>query len=140
MRSVLSLTLVICLVASALPVAAQERTDTSAGAYPEQQANVAVPSNADAVRQAVVALGIGKTVEVKTTSSKKFRGKIQSIDQDGFTIVHGLEATTDRFAYADVSQVGKAGMRTSYKVLIGVGVAAAVTIILGVLHAANTAY
>ena len=86
--------------------------------------------NVDAVRKIVASLGIGKTVDVKTTSSKRLRGKIESIEQDGFTIVHGLKASTDRFEYADVSQVGKAGMRTSYKVLIGAGVAAAVISVL----------
>jgi hypothetical protein len=41
--------------------------------------------NADAVRRVVATLGVGKTVDVQTTSVKKQRAKIQSIDQNGFT-------------------------------------------------------
>jgi hypothetical protein len=75
------------------------------------------------VRRVATTLGPGKTVDVKTTNSKKLRAKIQSIDESGFTVTHGRSSAPVVIAYDEVTQLKSAGLRRAAKIAIGVGLA-----------------
>jgi hypothetical protein len=80
--------------------------------------------NIAAVRHVVTALGIGKKIDLKTTSPMRSRrGTIRSIEQDGFRVVQGFRAPADFVAYSDISQVRPAGMPGFLKgvIIISVG-------------------
>lgn len=76
--------------------------------------------DAVAVRHVVTALGIGKKIDLKTTSSMwgSQRGTIRSIEQDGFRVVRGFRAPADFVAYSDVDQVEAAGLPWALKAAI----------------------
>lgn len=86
-----------------------------------------------AVRNVVTALGIGRKIDLKTTSSMwgSQRGTIRSIEQDGFRIVRGFRAPADFVAYSDVDQVKAAGMHWAVKAaIIYFGLGPLVTIVV----------
>ena len=155
MKSAMSLTLALVLVAeSTLPVAARPLTNASVLAEPvdvmsesQQPADVEArtSSNADgapdvvAVRQVVTALGIGKKIDLKTTSGERLRGRIQSVEQNGFTVVHGSRSTAELIAYSAVGQVKPAGMHWAVKaVLIYLGVMAGMALFAGIAVATSS--
>lgn len=85
--------------------------------------------NVVGVRHVVTALGIGRKIDLKTTSSMRSRrGTIRSIEQDGFRVVQGFRAPADFVSY--VSQVRPAGMPRFIK---GVIIISAGLVVLNIL-------
>ena len=83
--------------------------------------------NAVEVRRVVDALGVGKHIMVKTFGAKEFRGRIQAIEQDSFSLLPDRQSMPVQIAYNEVSQVGE-NLSERAKIAIWVGVAVAVTI------------
>ena len=77
--------------------------------------------NIAAVRHVVTALGAGSKVDVNL-GNDRFRGTIQSIQPDSFTVIRG-SSTPDRITYQDVREIKSASMRGSTKALIIAGAA-----------------
>jgi ribosome maturation factor RimP len=71
-----------------------------------------------AVRHVVTALGAGQRVDVNTANQRR-RARIESIDEDSFTIARGSES--ERIAYRDVREIKAATMRGHTKALIITG-------------------
>ena len=53
------------------------------------------------VRSVINGLGTGKHITVKTTGSKKYRGYIQSIEPEHFTIVPDADTRPVRIGYSE---------------------------------------
>jgi hypothetical protein len=80
----------------------------------------AVPSNE--VREQVRRLPAGSRLEVKLKDHKRLKGKLGSVDEQGFEIRTGA-ITPVRVAFVDVQSMRhKTGMSTKTKVGIGVGI------------------
>jgi hypothetical protein len=73
---------------------------------------------------------LGNTrVEVKLQDQTKLKGQVSSIDNDGFSITDAKSGVSQRVAYADVTEVKKAGGGLSTKTWLIIGGAAAGSII-----------
>ena len=83
----------------------------------------------DVVRRVVATLGVGKTVDVKTTSSKKLRAKIQSIDASGFTVTHGRTPVPLAITYDEVTQLKPAGWPAAAKIALAAGAVVGVSVL-----------
>ena len=68
--------------------------------------NKALP-NADLVRRAVAAWGVGQRINVRTITRSSFRGTIESISDERFVIHEGWHNSTE-VRYADVARIGPA--------------------------------
>lgn len=72
-----------------------------------------------AVRYVVAELGIGRKIDLtRSNGSERMRVRIRSIEQNGFTYVHGFRSAVDSIAYGDVSQMKPAGMHWAVRVAI----------------------
>jgi hypothetical protein len=80
-------------------------------------------------RAKVAKLGVGSNarVEVKLRDGARLKGYVSATDQDSFTLTDSKTGTTTTVAYADVSDVKKAGGGLSSKswIIIGSAVAGA---------------
>lgn len=80
-------------------------------------------------RAKVAKLGVGSNarVEVKLRDGARLKGYVSATDQDSFTVTDSKTGTTTTVAYADVSDVKKAGGGLSSKswIIIGSAVAGA---------------
>ena len=87
--------------------------------------------DADSVRRAVMALGVGKKVEVRTTAAMRIRGRIRSIEADRFRVVRGgALGSTEIIEFASVASIKGTGLDRSTALLIGAGIAVTVIILL----------
>ncbi len=82
------------------------------------------------VRVDVLKLGVGEKagVEVKLRDNRKLKGYIAEASEDSFTVVNSKNESNQRFAYADVEKVKKAGggFSTRSWIILGAAVAGAV--------------
>jgi len=69
-------------------------------------------------------------VVVKMKNGTKLKGFINQAGQDSFDLTDSKTKQTTVVAYRDVAQVKKQGLSTGVKIAIGVGIAAAVTVIV----------
>ena len=80
----------------------------------------------------------GKTdVKVEKFDGTKVKGKITQADDNGFTFVESETNRSSVIAYSDTKKVKGGGWPTSAKIAIGVGVAAAATLVVLVVAFKN---
>jgi ribosome maturation factor RimP len=89
------------------------------------------------VKRLAVGLGVGKHIMVKTAAKQEFHGNIQSLGEDYLTVLPDHEPAPVQIAYADVRQMGP-NLSTGEKILIGVGVGAAVIIAVILIWAVSS--
>lgn len=75
------------------------------------------------IRERVLSLPAGSVVEVKLEDTRKLKGRLGSIDDNGFELqfLQGNQVTTERVPFDGVRSVKgvEQGMRTSSKVILG---------------------
>ena len=86
--------------------------------------------DAEMVQRVVATLGVGKTVDLTTTGSKKLRAKIRSIHASGFTVTHGRTPVPMTVAYDEVTQLKPTGWPIGAKVALGAGAVVGGSILL----------
>ena len=72
-------------------------------------------------RRVVLGLGVGRHVQVKTTTGKEYHGNIQAADPDSFTMLPDQQTAPVQVAYSDVVQFGPNLTRGGKIALIVVG-------------------
>lgn len=70
-------------------------------AYPQP----ATQSNLNSVKQQVEHIGVGAEVKLKLAGGEKLRGNIQAIDDQGFVLDSGQQASHRRLTYDQVARV-----------------------------------
>jgi ribosome maturation factor RimP len=75
-------------------------------AYPQ----LAAPQNPNSVRQQVEQIGVGAEVKLKLAGGEKLRGNLQAIDDQGFVLDRGQQASHRRIAYDQVARVTLASL------------------------------
>ena len=70
-------------------------------AYPQP----ATQSNVNSVKQQVEQIGVGAEVKLKLAGGEKLRGEIQAIDDQGFVLDSGQQASHRRLTYDQVARV-----------------------------------
>ena len=87
------------------------------------------------IRTKVQKIGTGSNarVEVKLRDNSQFKGYINSIDQDSFTVVEKGTGSSKTVSYTDTASVKKAGSGVSTKTWIILGAAAVGTAVTWVL-------
>jgi hypothetical protein len=70
-------------------------------AYPQ----TATQSNLNSVKQQVEQIGVGAEVKLKLAGGEKLRGDIQAIDDQGFVLDSGQQASHRRLTYDQVARV-----------------------------------
>jgi hypothetical protein len=87
-------------------------------------------SQTEAVRAKVAKYGVGKKVTVTLRDSTKIRGKIGSIDQDGFSLEESGSDTSRSFTYDEVGKIKKASNTKWIVIGVAAGAAAVVGLVL----------
>lgn len=84
------------------------------------------------VRDGIAELGTGQDahVAVKLKDKRKFAGYISDVKQDSFSITDVRTGTTTEVVYSNVTQVKGHNLSTGGKIAIGLGIAAAVLLLL----------
>lgn len=78
----------------------------------------------ETVRKAVVGWGVGKKIDVRTNTNLHFRGTIDSIEPDSFTVRETSQLTrVVRVPYQDVRRITRLGLPLPAKIAILGGVA-----------------
>ena len=87
---------------------------------------------AEKVKANVLKLGTGEAarVKVKLRDKTKVEGYISAADGEGFTVMNPKTGTATSVAYAQVKSVKGNNLSTKAKIAIGVGVAAAVILLV----------
>jgi ribosome maturation factor RimP len=70
-------------------------------AYPRP----ATPSNLSSIKQQVQQIGVGAEVKLKLAGGEKVRGNIQAVDDQGFVLDSGQQASHRRINYDQVARV-----------------------------------
>lgn len=85
-------------------------------------------------RAGVQKLGVGRSarVEVKLRDDTKVNGYVSAADEESFTVTDQETGANRTIAYADVTQVKKAGGGLSPRTWVILGAAAAAAVIVGV--------
>ena len=93
----------------------------------------------DKIKANVTKRGTGEKarVNVKMLNGTKMKGFISQAGEDSFTLTDSKTKQTSTLAYSDVAQVKGTGLSTGAKILIGVGVGAAVTAVVLTVVARN---
>jgi small nuclear ribonucleoprotein (snRNP)-like protein len=96
-----------------------------------QNINAQTPSSIEKTRSKVQSLSVerDKKIEVKLKDNTKYKGFITSVDPDSFTVSDAKTSQSQKFSYAEVQDVKKAGGGISTKTWIIIGSVAAGTII-----------
>jgi ribosome maturation factor RimP len=79
---------------------------TDVAAYPQP----ATPSNLSSVKQQVEQIGVGAQVKLKLAGGAKVRGNIQAMDDQGFVLESGQQASHRRINYDQVARVTLASL------------------------------
>jgi len=100
-------------------ISAQTKSDNSA-------------STVEKIKTNVLRRGIGekKRVRIKMLDGTKMKGYISQTGEDSFNLTDSKTKQTTTVAYRDVAQVKGQGLSNGAKIVIGVGIAAAVTVSL----------
>jgi hypothetical protein len=119
--------LVLSLVVATVPAGAQQQ-----------------PADVDAWRALAGALAPGSFVSVRTKDGKRLRGTFVQQTDDGILVKPKtrLASPMRSIAYTEIDELerAKAGMSPGAKVLLGVGIGAAVFLLVGVLVVAAAGY
>jgi ribosome maturation factor RimP len=75
-------------------------------AYPRP----ATPSNLSSIKQQVQQIGVGAEVKLKLAGGEKVRGNIQAVDDQGFVLDSGQQASHRRINYDQVARVTLASL------------------------------
>ena len=120
-KKILSLTLVTLLLSVAGPAPAH------AGSKMEKEARLA-----EKVKEGISKLGTGTAarVEVKLRDKRKLKGYVGEAGDDSFSVVDAETGTATRVVYGQVQKVKGNNLSTGAKIAIGLGVLAAVLVIL----------
>lgn len=107
------------LITNLQPINAQISADSRDAAINKIKANV-------------TKRGIGEKarVNVKMLNGTKMKGYISQAGNDSFTLTDSKTKQTSTLAYSDVAQVKGTGLSKGAKILIGVGVGAAITAVV----------
>ena len=89
-------------------------------------------ANAEKIKANVTKRGTGEKarVNVKMLDGTKVKGFINQAGDDSFTLTDSKTKQTKTLAYSDVAQVKEAGLSKGAKILIGVGVGAAISLVV----------
>jgi TRAP-type uncharacterized transport system fused permease subunit len=90
----------------------------------------------DEVRRVVVELGVGKHVMAKRVTGEESHGNILTIDNEGFKMLPDRQSSAVEILYSETVQLGP-NLSKGSKILIGVLVACAVVITVGVIVVAS---
>ena len=87
---------------------------------------------AEKVKANVLKLGTGETtrVEVKLQDKTKLKGFISAADEESFIVTNQETGMSTRVAYPQVKSVKGNNLSTGQKIAIGVGIAAAVILLI----------
>ena len=87
---------------------------------------------AEKVKANVLKLGTGEAarVKVKLRDKTKLEGYISAADGEGFTVTDSKTGTATQVAYPQVKSVKGNNLSTKAKIAIGVGIAAAVIVLI----------
>ena len=87
---------------------------------------------AEKVKSNVLKLGIGESarVKVKLRDKTKVEGYISAADAESFTVTDAKSGTATTIAYPQVKSVKGNNLSTGAKIAIGVGIAAAVILLI----------
>jgi hypothetical protein len=104
------------------------------GSQPARAQTPEAARAAEQSRAAVQRIGVGtKTrVEVKLQDGTKLRGLVSAAGADTFTITDSKTGQSRTVAYADAARVKKSGGGLSTRTWVIIGVAAVVSVIVGV--------
>lgn len=96
-----------------------------------QNISAQTPSSIEKTRSKVQSLSVNrdKKIEVKLKDNTKYKGFITSVDPDSFTVSDAKTSQSQKFSYAEVQDVKKAGGGISTKTWIIIGSVAAGSII-----------
>ncbi len=86
----------------------------------------------DEVRRVVVELGVGRHIVVKVLSGEEYHGNIVTIGNEGFKMLPDHQSSAVEVPYGETAQLGP-NLSKGSKILIGVLVACAVLITVGVI-------
>ena len=102
--------------------------------YAHSQTEARVRATAK-VKQRIQKRGVGESarVEVVLQGGAKLKGYISEAGEDSFVIVAADSGAPTRLSYAEVKQVRGSGRSIGSKFLIGLGIAAGVYLILGLI-------
>jgi len=91
------------------------------------------------VKEAIRSLGVGELarVKLKLKDGKKLKGYISESGEESFVVTSPETGATTTVAYPQVGQVKGHNLSTGAKIAIGVGILAAVVIVVAVVIAAN---
>ena len=80
-------------------------------------------------------LGVGPAaqIQVKLRDKTSLAGFVREVNDASFVVVNSKTGTPTTVAYADVTQVKGHNLSTGAKIAIGIGIGAAVFILLGIL-------
>jgi len=89
-------------------------------------------NSVEKVKTAVVRRGTGEKskVVVKMKDGTKMKGYISQTGEDSFDLTDSKTKQTTAVAYGDVAQVKKQGLSKGAKIALGIGIAAAVTVVV----------
>jgi len=89
-------------------------------------------NSVEKVKTAVVRRGTGEKskVVVKMKDGTKKKGYISQTGEDSFDLTDSKTKQTTAVAYRDVAQVKKQGLSKGAKIALGIGIAAAVTVVV----------
>ncbi len=89
-------------------------------------------NSVEKVKTAVVRRGTGEKskVVVKMKDGTKMKGYISQTGEDSFDLTDSKTKQTTAVAYRDVAQVKKQGLSKGAKIALGIGIAAAVTVVV----------
>src|SRR6202790_3361332 len=73
------------------------------------QPQPSTPSNLSSIKQQVQQIGIGAEVKLKLAGGEKVRGNIQAMDDQGFVLGSGQQASHRRINYDQV-EIGRANV------------------------------
>lgn len=88
------------------------------------------------VRRVVIGLGVGRHIMVKMVGGQEYHGTILTIGSDTFKVLPDRQSSPVEIPYRETLQLGP-NLSTGKKVLIGVLVACAVLITVGVIVVAS---
>jgi hypothetical protein len=90
---------------------------------------------AEKVKKAINKLGTGEKarVHVRLKDKTQVKGYVSQIDSDDFQITDAKTGTKTTVAYTQVKGIEGKNWTTGQKIAVGVGIAAAVVLVLGIL-------
>ena len=100
------------------------------------------PPDAVEARRTVLGLGVGHHIQVKTTTGREFRGNIQTIDTDTFTMLPDRQTSAVQISFSEVEYVEQ-NLSKVAKIAIAVVVVATIAVVVLVVvyvHAVNKSF